>query len=140
MRSLIASTADSPQGFRKYLVLLLLCSGTCAIIFPTRPFSASFFSSRDACALEIPNVAAIPSCVVPNGRLFWKITSFTSDKDLRKLKDHASRDVGFEFDLRILRRTYDQYLFDSDVRFEIVQVALGHNNPYYIPKLRWSAH
>jgi len=71
--------------------------------------------------LELESIAIIPSLVdgVP----------FASDKTLRKLKDHASRDIGLSFDLRILRRTYGQYLVDSEVRFEIVQVALGHNNP-----------
>ena len=37
--------------------------------------------------------------------------------------------MGIDFDLKILRRIYSQYLVDSEVRFEIVQVALGHNNP-----------
>jgi len=55
--------------------------------------------------------------------------AFTSDKNLRKLKEYVAKEVGFDFDLRMLRRTYGQYLVDSEVRFEIVQVALGHSNP-----------
>jgi len=54
---------------------------------------------------------------------------FTSDKNLRKLKDYVSREVGFNFDLRMCRRTYAQFLVDAEVGFEVVQVALGHNNP-----------
>ena len=71
--------------------------------------------------LGLESDAIIPSLV--------EDTLFATDKTLRKLKDHASRDIGIDFDLRILRRTYGQYLVDSEVKFEIVQVALGHNNP-----------
>jgi len=56
-------------------------------------------------------------------------TMFTSDKNLRKLKDYVSHEVGFNFDLRMCRRTYAQFLVDAEVGFEVVQVALGHNNP-----------
>ena len=53
---------------------------------------------------------------------------FTSGKTLRKMKDRVSRDVCFKFDLRALRRTYGQYLVDLEVKFEIVQVAMGHSS------------
>gem|GEM_PF-4809456 len=52
-----------------------------------------------------------------------------SDKNTRKLKDYVCTDVGFRFNLRILRRTYAQYLVDADVTLDVVQVALGHSNP-----------
>lgn len=52
-----------------------------------------------------------------------------SDKNIRKLKDYVCADVGFNFDLRILRRTYAQYLVDNEVPLDVVQVALGHSNP-----------
>ena len=54
---------------------------------------------------------------------------FSSDKTLRKLKDYVSKDVGFNFELRACRRTYGQFLVDAEVGFEVVQVAMGHNNP-----------
>ena len=52
-----------------------------------------------------------------------------TDKNIRKLKDYVCKDVGFNFDLRILRRTYAQYLVDANVPLDVVQVALGHSNP-----------
>jgi integrase len=52
-----------------------------------------------------------------------------SSKTPRKLKDHAMRDVGFKFDLGALRRTFGQYLVDSEVGFEYVRGAMGHKNP-----------
>ena len=94
---------------------------------PILPFGRAFLSryleSRELLlkTLGLESDALIPPLL--------EDVSFTSDKNLRKLKDHASRDVGFNFDLRILRRTYGQYLVDSEVPFEVVQVALGHNNP-----------
>jgi site-specific recombinase XerD len=52
-----------------------------------------------------------------------------SDKNIRKLKNYVCKDAGFKFDLRILRRTYAQYLIDKKVPLDVVQVALGHSNP-----------
>jgi len=56
-------------------------------------------------------------------------TLFTSDKNLRDLKNYVSREIGFNFQLRMCRRTYAQFLVDSEVSLDVVQVALGHNNP-----------
>lgn len=52
-----------------------------------------------------------------------------SSNNMRKLKDRVILDVGFDFDLRILRRTYAQFLVDNEVPLDVVQVALGHLNP-----------
>ena len=60
---------------------------------------------------------------------FTEDVGVMSDKNIRKLKDYVCEDVGFRFDLRILRRTYAQYLVDADVTLDVVQVALGHSNP-----------
>ena len=94
---------------------------------PVLPFGESFveryLESRNALLEELglKSDALIPSLV--------EDAPFTSDKTLRKLKDHASRDIGLEFDLRILRCTFAQYLVDSEVDFSVVQRAMGHNNP-----------
>jgi len=88
-----------------------------------REFIERYLRSRDVLLKELglQSDALIPS--------LYEEYEFTSSKNLRKPKDHAMRDVGFKFDLRILRRTYGQYLVDSEVRFEIVQVAMGHSSP-----------
>jgi len=52
-----------------------------------------------------------------------------SDKNVRKLKDHVCDDVGFKFNLQILRRTYAQHLTDRGVPLDQVQVVMGHSNP-----------
>jgi len=52
-----------------------------------------------------------------------------SDKNVRKLKDHVCDDIGFKFNLQILRRTYAQYLTDEGVPLDQTQVVMGHSNP-----------
>lgn len=100
-------------GYNRHAPLLLIA----------KEFFERYFISRRILLEEqgIESDALIPSLI--DG------VEFTSGKNLRKLKDHAERDIGFEFDLRILRRTYGQYLVDSGVPLEVVQVAMGHNSP-----------
>lgn len=45
---------------------------------------------------------------------------------LRRLKDIVSEDIGFDFDLRICRRTFAQRLIDTGVDIETVSVLMGH--------------
>jgi len=94
-----------------------------AILPAGREFVERYLLSRSK---QLKSLNLVSDSLIPP--LLENVT-FTSDKNLRKLKDYVSREVGFNFDLRMCRRTYGQFLVDSEVPFECVQVALGHNDP-----------
>lgn len=54
---------------------------------------------------------------------------YLSYNSINKLKSRVEEDVGFNFDLRMCRRTYGQTLVDRGVSLEEVQIAMGHANP-----------
>lgn len=51
-----------------------------------------------------------------------------SANTLRRDKKHIEELVGFDFDFRILRRTYAQILLDKDAPLSAVSVVMGHNS------------
>jgi len=88
-----------------------------------RGFIEHYLLSREK---HLKSLGLVSDAIIPSLR---EGEDFTSEYNLRKLKDYVSEEVGYTFDLRMCRRTYGQFLVDCEVRFEVVQVALGHNNP-----------
>lgn len=57
----------------------------------------------------------------------WRGT-ILSTNTLRKDKKHIEKLAGFEFDFRILRRTYAQILLDRNAPLSAVSVVMGHHS------------
>lgn len=60
--------------------------------------------------------------------VFFSLDNFEilSEKTIRKIREIAEKDLDLEFDGRMCRRTYGQYLKDRGVSIENISVDMGH--------------
>ena len=66
---------------------------------------------------------------VSSDYVFFSLDTFTitTDKTIRLIRRIAENDLGLEFDGRMCRRTYGQYLKDRGVPIESISVDMGHS-------------